>query len=186
MMNHINIAEFILHVRKEQGLTQKELGDRLGVTAQAVSKWERGENFPDTELLLTIARTFDMSVDDLLRGKSNSVRQSKSALKETRFLIAAVLILFSIGYGYYTGIEGILNGIIVGVSFVLGSIILVFTIRQKDLRRSNLDNVSKGAYIIALVVFLVFGLYFGVLYISWLAFPLAYAILLIFHHKNES
>ena len=50
-------------LRRGKGLTQSELGDRLGVSYQAVSKWERGETLPDTALLVDLADILETSVD---------------------------------------------------------------------------------------------------------------------------
>lgn len=57
-------------LRKQKGLTQSELGDRLGVTFQAVSKWERGETLPDTAILLDLAEILGSTVDCILTGGS--------------------------------------------------------------------------------------------------------------------
>ncbi|MDR1569038.1 MAG: helix-turn-helix domain-containing protein [Oscillospiraceae bacterium] len=58
----------LLALRKQNGLSQEELAERLGVTRQAVSKWERGEALPDTENLITLARLYRVSLDELLLG----------------------------------------------------------------------------------------------------------------------
>ena len=60
----------IARLRKEKGLTQNDLGDRLGVSFQAVSKWERGETLPDTAILLDLAKALETSVDCILTGGS--------------------------------------------------------------------------------------------------------------------
>jgi len=60
----------IARLRREKGLTQNELGDRLGVSFQAVSKWERGETLPDTAILLDLANVLETSVDLILTGGS--------------------------------------------------------------------------------------------------------------------
>lgn len=60
----------IARLRKEKGLTQNDLGDRLGVSFQAVSKWERGETLPDTTILLDLANALGTSVDCILSGGS--------------------------------------------------------------------------------------------------------------------
>ena len=60
----------IARLRKEKGLTQHDLGDRLDVSFQAVSKWERGETLPDTAILLDLANALETSVDFILTGGS--------------------------------------------------------------------------------------------------------------------
>lgn len=63
---NIYFSENIKRLRKEHDLTQEALADFLGVSFQAVSKWERGESYPDIELLPTIADFFSISTDTLL------------------------------------------------------------------------------------------------------------------------
>ena len=58
----------IAFLRKAKKLTQSELGDRLGVTFQAVSKWERGETLPDISLLPDLAKILETTVDFILVG----------------------------------------------------------------------------------------------------------------------
>ena len=60
------IGKNILRYRIEKGLTQAELGDLLGVSAQAVSKWERDKTMPDSFLLPCLADIFGCSIDDLI------------------------------------------------------------------------------------------------------------------------
>lgn len=67
----MDIAKFGAHIsalRKERDIPQSALADTLGVTRQAVSKWERGEGFPDITILLSIAKLFDVSVDSLMKA----------------------------------------------------------------------------------------------------------------------
>ncbi|MBQ6267861.1 MAG: helix-turn-helix transcriptional regulator [Clostridia bacterium] len=63
---HHYFSENIRRLRKERDLTQEALAGFLGVSFQAVSKWERGESYPDIELLPVIADFFSVSTDDLL------------------------------------------------------------------------------------------------------------------------
>lgn len=69
-MDSKKIGAQIAYLRKEKGLTQNDLGDRLGVSFQAVSKWERGETLPDTAILLDLAHVLGTSVDFILSGGS--------------------------------------------------------------------------------------------------------------------
>ncbi|MCH5272891.1 MAG: helix-turn-helix transcriptional regulator [Lachnospiraceae bacterium] len=65
-MTDIKINEQIAFLRKQKGLTQEELANALGVTNQAVSKWESAQCCPDIQLLPAIAKLFEVSVDELL------------------------------------------------------------------------------------------------------------------------
>lgn len=62
------MGEFIQERRRRAGLTQEELGERLGVSFQSVSNWERGVSCPDTALLLDLARILGVSTDAILTG----------------------------------------------------------------------------------------------------------------------
>ena len=68
------VGSQIARLRKEKGLTQNDLGDRLGLSFQAVSKWERGETLPDTAILLDLANALETSVDFILTGGSQVLR----------------------------------------------------------------------------------------------------------------
>lgn len=61
----MSIGENITRLRKEKGWTQAELGEKLGVSNQAVSKWESGMTMPDVMLLPTLADTFGIYIDEL-------------------------------------------------------------------------------------------------------------------------
>ena len=65
-MDMHKVGEQIAYLRKQKGLTQAELGERLKVTFQAVSKWERGETLPDTAVLPELARVLETTIDNIL------------------------------------------------------------------------------------------------------------------------
>lgn len=71
MKNKIRIGELILKYRKEHRLTQGEFGELLGVSAFAVSKWERDICYPDIFLLTDISNLLGISIDELL-GKEKT------------------------------------------------------------------------------------------------------------------
>lgn len=64
----------IVKLRKEKGLTQEELAEKLGVSAQAISKWENDASCPDITLLPTLASILGVTTDELLTGNSNQVK----------------------------------------------------------------------------------------------------------------
>ena len=63
---NIEIANRLVELRKKNGLSQEELADKLGLSRQAVSKWERAESSPDTDNLICLAKLYNVSLDDLL------------------------------------------------------------------------------------------------------------------------
>lgn len=67
-MNTLLVGKQISTLRKEKGLTQSDLGERLCVSFQAVSKWERGETLPDTSILVDLANILETTVDFILTG----------------------------------------------------------------------------------------------------------------------
>ena len=69
----MNFAEIIVNRRKALGLTQEGLAQKLGVTNQAVSKWESGQSCPDLALLPRIADLFGITIDELFGRESKAV-----------------------------------------------------------------------------------------------------------------
>ena len=63
---NVEIAQRLAARRKQAGLSQEALAERLGVSRQAVSKWERSESSPDTDNLIALAQLYGLSLDDLL------------------------------------------------------------------------------------------------------------------------
>ena len=61
-------GKFICENRKKQGMSQKELADKLNITDKAISKWERGISFPDISMLIPISKVLEISLYDLLTG----------------------------------------------------------------------------------------------------------------------
>ena len=80
-----NVGQQIASLRKSKGLTQAELGDRLSISPQAVSKWERGESMPDISLLPDLAAVLETTTDNILSGGSKMIAYGrKITVKEAR------------------------------------------------------------------------------------------------------
>lgn len=67
-MNKNNLPNNLYELRRSSGLSQEEFAERLNVSRQAVSKWERGEAYPDTENLIAISEMFGVTIDGLLNS----------------------------------------------------------------------------------------------------------------------
>ena len=67
---NIEIANRLVQLRKKNGYSQEALAEKLGLSRQAVSKWERAEASPDTDNLIALAKLYNISLDELLRVDS--------------------------------------------------------------------------------------------------------------------
>ena len=81
-MDQIKMGIFIYKLRKEKGLTQKQIGDKLNITDNSVSKWERGINAPDIYYLAPLTEIFNVTISELLNGERN--KKQKKAKKDNR------------------------------------------------------------------------------------------------------
>lgn len=74
----MNFGQKLIRLRKKQGLSQEELGRRLDVSRQTVSKWEAGASYPDFERLILLADFFGISLDELVRGEQKNRRAGEN------------------------------------------------------------------------------------------------------------
>ncbi len=142
-MDLIQIGKFIASMRKENNLSQEQLGEKLGVTNKTISRWETGTYLPPAEMLLSMSELFNVSINEILSGKrlgseefrekaeSNlfqAVKSSSFTLKEKiafykkKWLKDHIYLLCSIGVGIIaTLVSGIVlkNELIVLLSFFL-------------------------------------------------------------------
>lgn len=87
-MDQGKIGKFIADLRKEKKMTQAELGDIVGVTGKAVSRWERGLNLPDTAIMNKVSETLGISTTELLNGERVSTLSSLNIDKITENSVA--------------------------------------------------------------------------------------------------
>lgn len=81
-MNTYDVGKFISEMRKEKGLTQKELAEKLNVTDKAVSKWETGRSAPDIALLAPLSEALGVTVIELLQGEKIETEKFPSVSDE--------------------------------------------------------------------------------------------------------
>ena len=74
----IETANRLVELRKKNNLSQEELAEKLGVSRQAISKWERSEASPDTDNLIALAEIYGMSLDELIFGEKRSSNDCKN------------------------------------------------------------------------------------------------------------
>ena len=89
-MTNKSMGDIISALRKEKGMTQKDLADMLNITDKAVSKWERNIAFPDTATIPKIAEIFGVSVEELINAKSIPGNRRKGAPYLLNIILKAV------------------------------------------------------------------------------------------------
>ena len=183
---NIETANRLLQLRKANNLSQEALAEKLSVSRQAVSKWERAEASPDTDNLIALARLYGMSLDELLgtggqrateketqeselkdpvpHGDSQPGRKKKIVLLGVPFAALVAIIYFIVGWKTnYSGNEWIL--------FLLIPLwySLMRAIGKKDAMRFAYPVVAvivftlcMGKWDLAWIVFLTIPIYYGV------------------------
>ncbi len=71
----MNIADRIQYLRKQKGYSQEELADKVGVSRQAVSKWESEQSTPDLEKVIVMSELFEVTTDYILKGIETNENQ---------------------------------------------------------------------------------------------------------------
>ena len=92
-MNQEKIGNFIKKIRKDNNLSQSEFADRLGVSFQAVSKWENGKNLPDLSTLQLIKKEFNVKIDDIIDGKAE-VKTNNKKFYIIMFILSVLILVF--------------------------------------------------------------------------------------------
>ncbi len=189
-MKENKTAQLLIKLRKENELTQNELADKLNVSFQAISKWERGENLPDANLMLKIADLYHITVDEILRGELLPREDSKSLNKKKSLymLIGIIIIVLSVlpfmflfNTNLFLGIALIIGISAIGIVLVvIGSLIKIPEKSEAELQYDRIQNI---VYPICFVIFFFLGMFYGLWYISWLVFVLGYAVTMMFKKR---
>lgn len=82
-MDTIKIGNFLASLRKEHGLTQEALGEKLGVTNKTVSRWENGNYLPPVEMLQELSKLYAVSINEILCGKRLEKEEYQKKAEET-------------------------------------------------------------------------------------------------------
>ena len=88
-MDLITNGNLLRKLRKEQGMTQQQLADKLGVVAKTVSKWETGHGFPDVSTLSALADVFGVNERSLLCGALPQNKRDSGNIRNTKFYVCS-------------------------------------------------------------------------------------------------
>lgn len=140
-MDNEKIGKFIRELRKEAGLTQKELADKLGVTDRAISKWERGLGCPDVSLLEDVAKALGVSILELLKGEHLEVEKFKDNDLVELVVLSKKMTINK--FKNYFNLFTIIVVIILGTLIVLQNFKnMYFVLKKYDMEIYYVDNTS--------------------------------------------
>ena len=200
---NIEIANRLLELRKKNGYSQEELANKLGISRQSVSKWERAEASPDTDNLILLAKIYNVSLDELLGASSVDVEE----LRSNNEVVEESTQKFDKKVKKYSLIKKTISTIILSASLItyilLGSllglwhpywVVFLFGIALDSLIDAILyKNFSKFAYPVAIcATYILIGHYIGGWHPYWVLFltvPVYYAFAKLlnraFHFKED-
>ena len=119
-----SIGETIANLRKQKGMTQSELAEKMNVTDKAVSKWERDLSCPDINTISKLADVLDVSVEELLKAKKQDYSNNK--------------------------IKDLINLILKAVAIAMGIGVVVLNILEKIETKSSILMLGIGVFCIGL------------------------------------
>ena len=89
----MNLGDKIFKIRKDNKMSQEQFAEILNVTRQTVSNWENGNNYPDIETLIKISDKFNVSLDILLKGDKEMIKDIKKKTKNNKVLKRIIIAL---------------------------------------------------------------------------------------------
>lgn len=152
----MSLSENLQNLRKMKNMSQEELAEKLDVSRQAVSKWESGSGYPETEKIIQICEVFECSMDDLVKGKiSQDIKSDKNdydlVMTQTAKGIALGVMLILVGVSVMLTLLGILgdnerNGLLGVVAVLIG---VVFAVPLFIINGTKIENFTKKNPIVA-------------------------------------
>ncbi len=101
----MNLGNKILKIRKDNKMSQEQFAEILNVTRQTVSNWENGNNYPDIETLIMISDKFNISLDILLKGDKEMIKDINEKIKNNKILKIIIIVLIIVIIGLIVGFK---------------------------------------------------------------------------------
>lgn len=130
-MKKQTFGAMIAALRKEQGMTQLELAEKMGVTDKAVSKWERDLSFPDINSIPKLAEIFNVSIDELMQIQTHMKENTNDSCK----------------------VSGIVNIALKGIALAMGIAVVVLSFINELETRNAINMLGIGLTCLAIAQF---------------------------------
>lgn len=174
----MNIADRIQSLRKIKGVSQEELADKIGVTRQAVSKWESEQSTPDIEKVILLSDYFDVTTDYLLKGiESVDNNKVKKNIAPIFNIVATTLNVIGVVMACFLWSETQRNGAIVAglIFIILGTMIFFVGISQSSGKDKKIYIYKFWKINIWLVSFVPVSVFYNTLFGVVAPYPILFA-----------
>ena len=182
---NLKLANRLVELRKQKKLSQEALAEKLGLSRQSISKWERAEASPDTDNLIALAEVYEMSLDELLGNEIKEIKEEteiKAEKTENKLLKLSPLFLL-VAIAIYTAGGILFGGKWWATGWVLFTLVLALTLfaaTKSAKKRGVKIALSTLAVLLATASIYVFmGMLLSLWHIAWLVFLLIPAYLYI-------
>jgi len=178
---NVEIANKLVLLRKKMALSQEELAEKIGVSRQAVSKWERAESSPDTDNLIALSKIYNISLDDMLDPNSkasadadelnNNYNDINNKTDRSKFLrdfpISILIVLIYMSMGVFFGLWH--PGWIIFLAIPLFHFFIPHTRKDDDEKKVSSWKIFPYP-ILVVIIFIILGFLFDGWSYAWLIF----------------
>ena len=163
-MDQMKIGSFLKELRKEKGMTQEQLADILHVNNRTISRWENANTMPDFDIMIELAKLYDVSIEELLKGERTEIMEKQTEqtlyniaeytnnekerlMKNQRFFAWVGVIAWLIFLGLKiagldeTGFTEQVASFAAGLAFAMSIVMVIYSSRQI----SRISEVKKKA-----------------------------------------
>lgn len=150
---NVELADRLIKLRRENNLSQEQLAAELGISRQAVSKWERAESSPDLDNIVQLAKLYNISFDELLNTSEYSFNKEKKEqiVKYIEVIDDNYINWFSI-FAFILSLTSCLFPIISGISSCLGLVGLI--------KSESHNKKGKVLAVLAIIISVIIIIYF--------------------------
>lgn len=179
---NIKLADRLVALRKENGYSQEVLAEKLGLSRQSISKWERAEASPDTDNLIALAQVYNMTLDELLGNDESSPKKETKVKEKTPMTNAQIKGKKLMKIMPIISIAVVVVYVLVGFSakiwhptwmmFLLIPLLLTVAISllAGKTKRITALMLTSSVSLLAVIVYLFAGLVFQMWAVAWIVF----------------
>ena len=201
----MKLGERLYNYRRKKGLSQEDVAAKLNVTRQTVSKWETDQTLPDLDKIESICELFEISTDELLKGKKEEVSLSNPENKKKKALVVSgSIFLYFLGIIWIILAEELLNlndGLTVSIFMLiygLSTVNIVYYFmsnnnekkEKKKIENKKLNRIVEVVTILFVIIYLLVSFLtfaWHISWIIWLIYALVVSILkIIFNEENDN